>query len=94
MKILHGTAANAIATLIIDGISCDGMQYQVGNKGITDARIDPEHYDAFLTEDRNQRQYTRPLKGRADLPVCVPNYSDFLFIEYIQKLKKQHITWS
>ena len=63
IDIVYSVAANAIATLITDGISRIGVHWQAGNPTINACWIDPKDYSAFFSgnQDNPAFTYSRPV---------------------------------
>jgi len=60
IDVVYDVAANAIATLVADGISRIGMHYQDGNPAINICYIDPQNHSAFFSGDQQNPLYTYP----------------------------------
>lgn len=57
---VYSTAASAIATLIVDGMSRIGVDSQVGNPVIETSRIDRSNYKSFFSGNPKNPSYTYP----------------------------------
>lgn len=60
LEIVYNVTANAIATLVTDGISRIGIHYQAGNPTISACYIDPSDFSSFFSGDQQNPSYTYP----------------------------------
>ncbi|CAG8980622.1 hypothetical protein HYALB_00012439 [Hymenoscyphus albidus] len=58
--IVYSVAANAVATLVTDGISRIGTHSQAGNPTISACYIDPQDFPSFFSGDQQEPSYTYP----------------------------------
>ncbi len=60
IDLVYSVAANAIATLVTDGISRIGLHLQANNPTISACYINPEDYSAFFSGNQDNPSYTYP----------------------------------